>query len=232
MLEEKRLRIINDETHENNHFLVDRELWIQGSLYRRRPDIIGFINGIPLIFIELKNIHKAIRRAYNENLSDYKDTIPHLFDHNALILLSNGHDAKIGSITSKYEHFFDWKRLVEEDKDVVDMETLQKSVFKRSNFIDLFENFILFDDSTGKLVKILARNHQYLGVNKAIVAVQYRKKRKGKLGVFWHTQGAGKSYLMVFFSQKIHRKISSKFTFFIITDREDLDDQIYKTFAG
>jgi len=232
VLEEKRLRVFDYEILENNHFLAVRELWVQGSLYRRRPDILGFVNGIPLVFIELKNIHKDIRRAYNENLSDYKDTIPRLFDHNALILLSNGHEAKIGTITSKFEHFFDWKRLEEEDKGVVDMETLQKGIFKKTNFIDIFENFILFDDSTGKPIKILARNHQYLGVNKAIEAVHNRKKRKGKLGVFWHTQGAGKSYSMVFFSQKIHRKISSKFTFLIITDREDLDDQIYKTFAG
>jgi type I restriction enzyme R subunit len=231
-LEEKRLRVFDFENPEKNHFLAVRELWIQGPLYRRRPDILGFVNGIPLLFIELKNVHKDIRRAFNENLRDYRDTIPHLFDHNAIIVLSNGHDAKVGSITSKFEHFAEWKRLAEEDKGVVDMETLQKGMFSKRNFIDIFENFIAFDESTGKLVKILAHNHQFLGVNRAIEAVRNRVKRKGRLGVFWHTQGSGKSYSMLFFSQKIHRKISGKFTFLIVTDREDLDSQIYQTFAG
>lgn len=231
-VEERRLRVFDFDNPENNHFLVARELWIQGPLYRRRPDILGFVNGIPLLFMELKNIHKDIRRAYNENLRDYKESIPHLFDHNAIIILSNGHDAKVGSITSKFEHFHEWKRLAEEEKGVVDMETLQKGMCSKQNFMDIFENFIAFDDSTGKLVKILARNHQFLGVNRAIDAVRTRDQRGGKLGVFWHTQGAGKSYSMLFFSQKIHRKISSGFTFLIVTDREDLDNQIYKTFAG
>jgi type I restriction enzyme, R subunit len=224
--------VFDFEHPENNHFLVVRELWVQGALYRRRPDIICFVNGIPLVFIELKNIHKDIRRAYNENLSDYRDTIPHLFDHVGFILLGNGHVAKIGTITSKFKHYFDWKRLKEEDKGTVDMETLQKGVFNKAGFMDLFENFILFDESTGKLVKILARNHQYLGINKAMEAVRHRKELQGKLGVFWHTQGAGKSYSMVFFTQKIHRKRSGAFTFLILTDREDLDSQIYKTFTG
>ena len=232
VLEQERLRVFDYKELTSNHFLAVRELWIQGPLYRRRPDIIGFVNGIPLLFIELKNVHKDIRRAYNENLSDYRDAIPHLFDHNAIILLSNGHDAKVGSITSEFEHFHEWKRLAEEDPGVVDMETLQKGMFSKSNFLDIFENFIVFDDSTGKLVKILARNHQFLGVNRAIEAVRERDEREGKLGVFWHTQGSGKSYSMVFFSQKIHRKIPGKFTFLIVTDREDLDSQIYKTFAG
>jgi type I restriction enzyme R subunit len=231
-LEEKRLRVFDFENPQNNHFLAVRELWIQGPLYRRRPDILGFVNGIPLLFIELKNVHKDIHRAYNENLRDYRDTIPHLYDHNAIIVLSNGHDAKVGSITSKFEHFAEWKRLAEEEKGVVDMETLQKGMFSKRNLIDIFENFIAFDESTGKLVKILAHNHQFLGVNRAIEAVRDREKRKGRLGVFWHTQGSGKSYSMLFFSQKIHRKISGKFTFLVVTDREDLDSQIYKTFAG
>lgn len=231
-VQEKRLRVFDFEHPENNHFLAVRELWIQGPLYRRRPDILGFVNGIPLLFIELKNVHKDIRRAYNENLRDYKDTIPHLFDSNAIIVLSNGKDAKVGSITSKYEHFHEWKRLAEDDNGVVDMETLQKGMLSKLNFMDIFENFIVFDDSTGKLVKILGRNHQFLGVNRAFEAVQSRETRNGKLGVFWHTQGSGKSYSMVFFSQKIHRKISGKFTFLIVTDRDDLDTQIYKTFAG
>ena len=112
------------------------------------------------------------------------------------------------------------------------METLLKGVCDRRNFMDLLENFIVFDDSSGEIRKILARNHQFLGVNRAIEAVQDRKAREGRLGVFWHTQGAGKSYSMVMFTRKVHRKLGGNFTFLVLTDREDLDTQIYKTFAG
>ncbi len=228
----ERLRIFNFEFPEDNHFLVVRELWVQGALYRRRPDIIGFVNGIPLLFIELKNVHKDIRRAYNENLSDYKDAIPRLLDYNAFIVLSNGDKSRIGALYNKWEHFHEWKRLAEESPGVVEMETLLKGICSKKNFMDLFENFILFDESKGKMAKIIARNHQFLGVNRAVQSVKKRKERHGKLGVFWHTQGAGKSYSMVFFSRKVHRKLPGNFTFLIVTDREDLDNQIYKTFAG
>lgn len=231
-LVKKRLKVIDFENPDNNHFLCVRELWVKGDLYRRRADIIGFVNGLPLLFIECKTIHKDIRQAYEKNLADYKDTIPHLFHHNAFIILGNGVDAKIGSLSSKFEHFNDWKRLAESDIGVVDMETLLKGVCNKANFLDLFENFILFDESVDGMVKIVARNHQYLGVNKAIEATRNKEDRKGKLGVFWHTQGSGKSYSIVFYTRKIHRKIGSNFTFLVCTDREDLDGQIYKTFAG
>ncbi|GBE06999.1 type I restriction enzyme EcoR124II R protein [bacterium BMS3Abin11] len=231
-LEKRTLRVFDFDDPENNHFLCARELWIRGDIYRRRADIIGFINGLPLLFIECKAIHKDVRHAYEMNLSDYKDTIPHLFHHNAFIVLGNGVDAKIGSLSSKYNHFNDWKRLAEEEPGVVDMETLLKGVCNKRDFMDLFENFTLFDESSGELVKIVARNHQFLGVNRAIEAAQDRKNRQGKLGVFWHTQGSGKSYSIVFFTRKIHRTLGGNYTFLICTDREDLDGQIYKTFAG
>ena len=110
----KRLRLFDFDHYENNHFLLVREFWIKGDIYRRRADLIGFINGIPLLFMEVKNVHKDIRAAYEQNLADYKDTVPHLFYHNAFIVLGNGIDAKMGSISSKFEHFNDWKRLQEE----------------------------------------------------------------------------------------------------------------------
>jgi type I restriction enzyme R subunit len=231
-LKKERLRVFDFEQPDNNHFLCVRELWIRGSPYRRRADIIGFVNGIPLLFMECKNIHKDLRTAYEKNLADYKDTIPHIFHHNAFVILANGDRAKIGTFSSKYEHFGEWKRLAEEEQGVVDMETLIKGVCDKRNFMDLFENFIVFDDSSAKTYKILARNHQFLGVNRAIKSVENRQSLQGKLGVFWHTQGAGKSYSMVFFARKIHRKIGGNFTFLICTDRDDLDTQIYKTFAG
>ena len=228
----QRLRVFDFDNPENNHFLCVREMWVRGDLYRRRADIVGFVNGLPLLFMELKNVSKDIRAAYERNFLDYKDTVPHLFNHNAFVVLANGVDAKLGSITSRFEHFHEWKRLAEDQPGVVAMETLLKGVCAKANFLDLVENFIVFDDSAGEPRKILARNHQFLGVNRAIEAVRDRKSRKGKLGVFWHTQGSGKSYSMVFFTRKVHRKLGGNFTFLILTDREDLDTQIYKTFAG
>ena len=228
----QRLKVFDLNEPANNHFLCVRELWIRGDLYRRRADIIGYVNGLPLLFMELKNVSKDIRAAYENNFRDYLDTVPHLFHFNAIITLANGVDAKIGSLTSKYEHFHEWKRLVEEQAGKVRMETLLRGICDKSNFMDILENFILFDESTGDVRKILGRNHQYLGVNKAIEAVKDRKNRQGKLGVFWHTQGAGKSYSMVFFTRKVHRKLGGNFSFLVLTDRDDLDTQIYKTFAG
>lgn len=205
---------------------------MRGDLYRRRADIVGFVNGLPLLFIECKNVHKDLEVAYNNNYKDYLDTIPHLFHWNAVLMLGNGIQAKIGSLGSPYSFFHEWKRLAEEQPGVVDMETLLKGVCEKTNFLDLAENFTVFDESAGEPRKILARNHQFLGVNRAIEAVTDRKRRDGKLGVFWHTQGAGKSYSMVFFTRKVHRKLGGNFTFLVLTDREDLDTQIYKTFAG
>lgn len=228
----KRLRLFDFDNPSANHFLVVRELWVKGDLYRRRADIVCFVNGIPLVFMELKNVHKDIKAAYEKNFADYKDTIPHLFHHNAFIILGNGVDAKIGSVSSKFEHFNDWKRLHEDSLGVVDMETLLKGTCSKANLMDILENYILFDESTGKLVKIVARNHQFLGVNRAIGAVKDRKALAGKLGVFWHTQGSGKSYSIVFFARKVHRKLGGNYTFVVLTDREDLDTQIYKTFGG
>ena len=231
-IKKERLKIFDFDHANNNHFLAVRELWIQGDLYRRRIDIAGFVNGIPLLFVECKNIHKDLKQAYEKNLADYKDTIPHFFHHNAIVMLANGEKAKVGTITAGYEHFHEWKRLSESDLGVVDMETLLKGVCAKDNFMDIFENFIVYDDCTGAKIKVLCKNHQYLGVNQVIAALNDPAKIKGKLGVFWHTQGAGKSYSMVFFTTKVHRKIGGNYTFLICTDRDDLDTQIYKTFAG
>ena len=228
----KRLRVIDFDTPGNNRFLCVRELWIRGDVYRRRADIIGFVNGLPLLFIECKNVHKKLRGAYEKNYSDYRDTIPHIFHHNAIVMFGNGERARIGSITSEWGHFHQWKRLEEDEPGSVDMETLLKGVCNRRTFLDLLENFILFDNSSGETRKILARNHQYLGVNRAVEAVRNREALERRLGVFWHTQGAGKSYSMVMFAQKVHRKLGGNFTFLVLTDRRDLDTQISKTFAG
>ncbi len=228
----QRLRVFDFAEPTNNDFLCVRELWVRGDLYRRRADIVGFVNGLPLLFVECKNIHRNLKTAFDDNYSDYRDTIPHIFHHNAIVMFGNGDQAKIGSITSQWGHFHEWKRLAEQEPGAVDMETLLKGVCDKRNFMDLVENFILFDESSGEPKKILARNHQFLGVNLAIEAVRERKERQGKLGVFWHTQGAGKSYSMVMFTRKVHRKLGGNFTFLVLTDRDDLDTQIFKTFAG
>ena len=216
-METRTLRVFDFGNAENNHFLAVRELWIKGPIYRRRADIVGFVNGVPLLFMELKNIHRNIRRAYDENLSDYQDTTPHIFHHNAFVVLGNGVDARIGSYSSPFELFREWKRLDEDEPGVVDMETLLKGVCTKSNFLDLFENFILFDDSGERLIKVVAQNQQYLGVNRAIRSVEVGHNVDSKLGVFWHTQGAGKSYSMVFFSRKVRRKLGGNFTFLVLT---------------
>lgn len=229
---QKTLKIFDFDQPENNHFLVVREFWVQGDIYLRRADLVGFVNGVPLVFMEVKNVDESVQAAYEKNFCDYKDTVPHLFYHNAVVILGNGIDAKIGTITSTYGHFNDWKRLAEEEPGVVNMETLLKGVCNKANLLDLFENYILFDDSTGETRKVLARNHQFLGVNRAIESVKNRKSLGGKLGVFWHTQGSGKSYSIVFFARKVRRKLGGNYTFLVLTDREDLDTQIYKTFAG
>lgn len=171
----QRLRLFDFDDPDNNDFLCVRELWVRGDLYRRRADIIGFVNGLPLLFIECKNLHKNLKAAFEQNFSDYRDTVPHLFHHNAIVMFGNGEQAKIGSITSRWEHFNEWKRLAEDAPGAVDMETLLKGVCDRRNLLDLVENFTLFDESAGEPKKIIARNHQFLGVNRAIASVKDRK---------------------------------------------------------
>ena len=215
-----------------NHFLAVQEMKIHGELYRRRTDIVGFVNGIPLLFIELKKQNVDVKNAYDCNYTDYLSTIPQLFHFNAFLMLSNGLEAKVGTMGSKYDFFHEWKRLKEDEVGAVDLETMLLGICNKKNFMDLFENFILFDHSGGKCAKIFARNHQYLGVNEAVESYKARKLKNGKLGVFWHTQGSGKSYSMVFLAQKIRRQFAGSPTFVILTDRDELNKQISDTFEA
>ena len=230
--ETRRASVIDFNSPDNNSFIAVKEMKIHSTNYRRRTDIVGFVNGIPLLFVELKNINVDVQNAYTDNYTDYLDTIPQLFYYNAFLILSNGNEAKIGTLGSKYEFFHEWKRLAEDDEGSVALETMLRGVCKKENFLDLLENFILYDHSGGKTVKILARNHQYLGVNEAVKAYAARKLNNGKLGVFWHTQGSGKSYSMVFLSQKIRRKFAGSPTIIILTDRDELNKQISDTFEN
>ncbi|MDP9177063.1 MAG: type I restriction endonuclease subunit R [Gemmatimonadota bacterium] len=285
-------KVIDFRSASNNRFLAVRELKVQGVRvphYNRRVDLICFVNGLPLVFIELKAVYRNIRAGFDDNLTDYlnEHSIAHAFHHNAFLVVSNGDAARYGSITSKWDHFAEWKRNAESHKGRLDAEALLDGMLAKERLLDLVENFILFDDSrAGGTRKIIARNHQVLGVNNAVASVirqeelkkqypvgeriiEYRmpklERRKaaessmsmasiasvqsdlseeelpllkranpdlGRLGVFWHTQGSGKSYSMAFFAEKVRRYVPGNFTFLVITDRDDLDDQISRTFIG
>ena len=230
--EEVKAKVIDFASPEKNEFLCVRELQVHGALYRRRADIVGYVNGIPLLFMELKNHDVEVVDAFNKNYRDYLDTIPQLFYHNAFIMFSNGLEARVGTIDSKWEFFHEWKRLTEQEAGSIELPTMLRGICKKDHFLDILENFILYDHSGGRTAKIMARNHQYLGVNQAIEMYRNRQYLNGKLGVFWHTQGSGKSYSMLFLAQKIRRKFEGSPTFLVLTDRDELNKQISDTFEN
>ena len=227
------VKVIDWTDPESNDFLLASQFWVSGDYGKKRADLVGFINGIPLVFIELKASHKKLELAYQKNLSDYRDTIPQVLWYNAVIILSNGSKARIGSMTAGFEHFSEWKKIDDEkESGLISLDTMIRGVCEKRKLLDLVENFTIYNEAKGDLTKLVAKNHQFLGVNNAIAAVERIKENRGKIGVFWHTQGSGKSYSMVFFSQKVLRTIPGNWTFVIVTDREDLDGQIYRNFAN
>lgn len=225
-------------TNGNNEYLAVSQLWIQGERNYRRPDIILYINGLPLVFIELKNSNIKLQTAFDDNLTNYKKDIHQLFLTNAFCILSNALETKIGSFTADWENFFNWLR-VEDEKEKIDRQQIQESgtslelaidgLFHPDKLLDYIENFIIYKKVTQKIV---AQNHQFIGVNRAIDSFKYRQEKQGKLGVFWHTQGSGKSFSMIFYVRKIFRKLTGNFTFVVVTDRNDLDGQIYSNFLN
>lgn len=224
------VKVIDWNDVDNNRFLLCSQLWITGEIETRRPDLIGFVNGLPLVFIELKAAHRQLIHAYKDNLADYKRVIPQLFTFNQLVILSNGVQSKVGTVSSQWEHFADWKKIEREDEPrVLSLETVIRGTCDKTRLLDIIENFILFENKKST-IKIVSKYHQYLGVNQALKGLKSIEEVQGKLGVFWHTQGSGKSFSMVFFCQKAFRKFTGNWTFVIVTDRTDLDEQIYKTF--
>lgn len=231
------VKIIDFEQPERNDFHCVNQMWIKGHFRYRRPDVLLFVNGLPVVFIELKNSTVKIEESYNKNLVSYRSDIPNVFAMNQICVLSNGLQTKIGAWNSKYEFFFEWLRVNDEKEKLnrkqiaeygLSIQNLIDGLFRKERLLDYIENFVFFDN---KRIKIIAKNHQYLGVNNLMESVKRREELKGKLGVFWHTQGSGKSYSMVMFVRKVKRKLHGNFTFLIITDREDLDEQIHKTFV-
>lgn len=231
------VQLIDFENPENNTFTAVSQMWIQGHYNYRRPDVLIFVNGLPLVFIELKNSIVKVEEAYNKNLLNYKNDVPNLFAFNQICVLSNGLETRLGSFTATYDFFFEWLK-VENEKEAINREAIKNNgvsaerfvdgLLNKKRLIDYIENFIVFDNQR---TKIIAKNHQFFGVNNLIESVHNRKELNGKLGVFWHTQGSGKSYSMVMFARKVRRKIEGNFTFLVITDREDLDGQIHKNFV-
>lgn len=227
------VRVIDWEETTNNDFLLCSQFWVTGEMHTRRADLVGFVNGLPLILIELKAAHRRLETGFSGNISDYKDTIPQLFWPNAVIIVSNGSQSRVGSVTAGWEHFAEWKKVgSEREPGRISLETMLHGICEPERLLDIIENFTIFQEIPGGLIKLVAKNHQYLGVNNAIDALNNIRERDGKLGVFWHTQGSGKSISMIFFSQKVLRKVPGNWTFVIITDRQELDHQIYGNFVS
>lgn len=231
--QEERVIYIDFHNQEKNEFVVVEELPITQKK-GCRTDLLVYVNGIPLVFIELKNSNVEVENAYTDNLRRYKRDIPTLFHYNAFNILSNGITTKIGSFTAEWEHYSEWKRIKDENEkydntndELLSLARVVKGMCDKKRLLDIFENFIFYFADNAKIV---AKNHQYIGVNNGIASFENRLKKEGKLGVFWHTQGSGKSYSMIFFTMKIFRKYTGDYTFVIITDRDSLDDQIYKNF--
>ena len=229
-----RLRVIDWTNPAGNDFLLVSQFSVTGALYTCRPDLVGFVNGLPWVVIELKKPGVPARAAFDENLTHYKDQIPALFVFNALMIASNGTDSRLGSLTADWERWVEWKRIEREDEPRrVSLEVMLRGTCQPARLLDLVENFTLFSEHKAALVKVLAQNHQFLGVNNAIASMlEARQRGHGRGGVFWQTQGSGKSFSMVFFAQKVLRTLPGNWTFVVVTDRVELDEQIAKTFKA
>lgn len=232
----------SSQAEDKNEYLVVTQLWVRGLTRYRRPDVLIYVNGLPLVFIELKNSKVSVQAAYDDNLTNYKQDIPRLFHYNAFCILTNALDTRVGSFNSDWEHFFVWLR-PDDETEKIDREAIEEQgisieralagLFPHERLRDYIENFILFYNETEK---VIAQNHQFIGVNKGFKVFAERQNQKedgkGKLGVYWHTQGSGKSFSMIFYARKIWRKMTGNFTFLVVTDRDDLDGQIYRNFLN
>ncbi len=239
--EERTIRLLDFSHPDCNEFWVVNQMWIEGPRYWLRPDVLLYINGIPLVTIELKDADVNVKQAYDDNLTRYKAELPGLMAYNAFLVASNGIDTRVGATYASWDFFCPWLKVDEGDRvDRQEIKNLRCSLdyvifglFGKERLMDYVENFIM---SFNGLTKICAENHQFLGVNRAyqrlcdILDGRVAEEKRDKLGVFWHTQGSGKTFSMIFLARKIEQRLKGDFTFLIVTDREDLDDQAYKNF--
>ena len=222
----------NDWLAVNQFTIVERS--------ERRPDILVFVNGLPLGVLELKNLadeSATIRGAFNQ-LQTYKREIPSLFPCNGVLVISDGIQARLGSLTSGWERFMPWRTIEGDDlaaKGSLELEVLLQGVFEKRRFLDLMRHFIVFEDTGSAVLKKMAGYHQFHAVNKAVACTLQAAPPKGdrRVGVVWHTQGSGKSLTMAYYAGKIiqHPAMQNP-TIVVLTDRNDLDDQLFGTFAG
>jgi len=244
----EKLWLIDWDNPENNEFLAVNQFTVIEENHDRRPDIILFINGLPLVAIELKNAADAkanLQAAFNQ-LQTYKREIPSLFTYNALLVISDGTSARAGSLSASFSRFSQWKRKlpngdIDNNPNTNELEILTQGMLNKSTLLDLIRHFTVFEKIktvdpktevvTLQTIKKLAAYHQYYAVNLAVERVTAATKSNHRGGVVWHTQGSGKSLSMVFLSGKLVLKLNNP-TLVILTDRNDLDDQLFDTFAG
>jgi type I restriction enzyme, R subunit len=234
-----RARLVDWQTPGNNDWLAVNQFTVEEGQHNRRADIVIFINGLPLAVLELKNLtdeNATIQQAFNQ-LQTYKAQIPALFQTNSLLIASDGNEARAGTLTADWERFMAWRTITGEDlapAGMLQLETLLKGMFERRRFLDLIANFIVFEDDGANVLKKVAAYHQFHAVNKAVVKSVEASRPAGdkRAGVVWHTQGSGKSLSMVFYAGKIaqHPAMENP-TLVVLTDRNDLDNQLFDTFA-
>lgn len=240
--QQERAYIIDFQTLDNNRFLVRNQVTIVGRK-TRRPDIVAYVNGLPMVVLELKSpLHKD--SSYDANLdalnqlNTYKHELHELFISNAVLVVSDGLQARFGSLSAGFDRFMPW-RAIKNEKDrpylEYELETLIKGLFEPKRFMNYLQNFILFTDNRHQISKIVAGYHQYHAVENALEATRYATSPEsgdGKIGVIWHTQGSGKSYSMAFYVGKIIKTPELQNpTIVVVTDRNDLDDQLFATFT-
>ncbi|RSL29703.1 type I restriction endonuclease subunit R [Salibacterium salarium] len=233
----EKLWLLDTENIDNNDFLVVNQFTVVEGRNNKRPDVVVFVNGLPVVIFELKSSsdeNVGITEAYNQ-LQTYKDTIPTLFQTNAFLVISDGVNARAGTLTASDEWFMMWRSMDGESVapgTLPQLEVLIRGMFQKETLIDIVRHYILFQEDDQTLVKILAAYHQYYAVNKAMIQTGRAIAEEGdrKIGVVWHTQGSGKSLSMVFYSGKLVLGADNP-TIVVLTDRNDLDQQLYSTFS-
>ena len=227
------VRLIDFDHPEENLFKVVNQ-WRVEEFQNKRCDMVIFVNGLPLVVVELKSATSedaTIDDAYKQ-IRNYQQAIPSLFTYNAFNVISDMSETRAGTITAKQERYMEWKTAdgKYESTLVADYRTFFLGIFKKNRFIDILHNFICFDKREGKTGKILAAYHQYFAVGKALERTKTAVEGNGKIGVFWHTQGSGKSLSMVFYAHQLIQRMP-EVTIVVVTDRKDLDDQLYGQFS-